>query len=248
MGSRRFARVAGRRSRSGGGFGGSVLSQRPPLPSVAVEYWHGELGASSANAVGQIQGITLPGQNTPLVAPDPGFFNGRAVYQASTSGNKCWLGSSLATVLASGTRPWVFAIGRWRTAPGAANQRMSGAGRTGSSDDMEINLTAGNVRQVFSSSGLCTASDGSGDTAVHRFKAWTAGTTANFTVDASNSTGTGANALPGNITGVAIGCSSGGLSNVGDVSVAFYLLCSAKPSAAEEAALDAWAIAYWGSN
>lgn len=225
-----------------------TFPQLPPLPASAVEYWHGELGASAATAVGQIAGTVLTGRNTPAVAADPGFFKGRPVYTCTTVGSKCWLGSSLATVLAAGSRPYVYVIGRWRAVPGGANQRISGIGRTGSSDDGDIEVTAANVRQITSSSGAFTAINGVGDTAVHRLSAFTTGATTTLSVDGAGATGGGGAALPGNITGVSIGSNSGGVGNVGDVCVAFDLLCSAMPTAPEIAALDAWAIGYWGSN
>lgn len=235
----------------GGGPAAGPPSASPSLPATAVEFWHGELGASSASAVGQLQGITLTGRNGPTVAPDPGFFNGRSVYQSTIIGARCWLGTSLATGVLSGARPWVFVVGRSRTVPSVTLQTLVDFGRAGSSD-MRLQLSAANARGANSSSGHIQATNGVGDGLVHRYKMWTdesggGGGTSYFAVDDAMVSGTTTGPLSGTITTIGLGSGAVVVQNVADASIAFVLACSADPTAAEEAALDAWAQAYWGA-
>lgn len=225
----------------------SSVSQTPPLPSSVtnVDYWHGELGASAANAVGQIAATTLPGQNTPTVGVDTGFFNNRTVYQATASGNRCWLVGLGFNLIGAGTRPWMYVIGRHRTASPAALQELAAIGRSGFANECNIGLTAANNRRGLL--GASTVNNGTGDTNVHRFEGWKDGTNANFRVDGSNATTADASTLINAVRGIAIGSNSGSVADVGDVSVAFMLLCLAKPTEGEIAALNTWAQAYWGA-
>ena len=95
---------------------------------------------------------------------------------------------------------------------------------------------------------IASSSPAASDTNVHRFKTWLDGTNANLTVDNTNYTAATGSSLGGNITALAFGANAADGSGAGDLSSVFGLLCSAKPTAPEEAILDAWAIAYWGSN
>ena len=219
--------------------------QVPPLPVTAVEFWHGELGASSGAAVGQLQGLSLTGQNTPVVAVDSANFNGRAVYQADATGNKCWFNSALGAVLPFGTRPYLYIIGRHRVTSPASEHDLFCIGRVGISNETNIYLTSGNVRQILMLAG--TTSNGTGDTGVHRFEAWKDGTNRNFRIDGANATSADVSATSQNIQSIGLGTNSGSVANVGSVSVAFALLCSAKPSDDEIAVLDQWAQQYWAA-
>lgn len=236
-GIRRDARVHGR---SGPG-------PRPPLPLTSVEYWHSGLQCDASNWVGQILGTVLPGVNTPLVAADGSFFKGRPVAQTTAAGSKNWRNGALGTLLASGTRPWAYVIGRFQAI--AATVTLASYGRPAGSHDLSIQNVAGApaTYRAFFLGTIASSSPTASDTNPHRFKAWLDGTNANLTVDATNYTAASGASLGGNVTAVSVGINAAdGTSGQADCSVAFYLLCSAKPSAAEEAALDAWAAAYWG--
>lgn len=220
---------------------------RPPLPATVVEFWHSEISCSATAWVGQVGGRTLTGANTPTVAADGTFFRGRPVAQATATGTKNWRNASLGTVLASGTRPWAYVIGRFRSTAGTTT--IASYGRPAGSHDLSIQNVSGApaIVRAFFFGTAASSSPTANDTNPHRFKAWLDGTNANLTVDTTNYTAATAASLAGNVPAVSVGINAADGSTGGcDCSVAFYLLCSAKPSAAEEAALDAWASAYWG--
>lgn len=232
--------------------GAIVASQTPPLPASSVEYWHGELGASAASAVGQIAGITLPANGAPTVGPDGAFFNGRNVYKSTTSGSAYWRGAALASGIPSGAKPWVYAIGRWRSVPGGADKCLVGLDRSGASAECDLRVDSTGNRNTFSTSGYCVATNGVGDTNVHRIWAWANASApfnvGNLTVDDVNATGTSTTTgVSGSITGISIGGHGGSVYGVSDASVAFYLICLTTPSAGEISALNAWAQSYWGA-
>ncbi len=223
---------------------GAVVSPTPPLPSNAVEYWHSTLNVGT-DAVGLILGTTATARNTPAIAVDDANFKGRAVFQATNSGSKCWLAALGANLIGAGTRPWMYVIGRHRTASPAALHELAAIGRTGFANECNIGLTAANNRRGLL--GVSTVNNGTGDTAVHRLEGWKDGSNANFRVDGVGATTVDVSTLINAVRGIGIGCNSGSVSDVGDVSVAFLLLCLALPTAPEIAALNAWATAYWGA-
>lgn len=259
---RRPARDAGYRSRAGGGGG---TSQTPPLPASAVEYWHSELGASAANAVGQIVGVTLPGTGSPTVAADGALFNGRPVYQCATTGSKGWGRSGFPAIVAAGTRPYMCAVMRTRTLEVAGLLLTAGVcargGDAAPTLDLGVLAFEGNgVAGGFSSyrnrdsvQTRATSPYGTQDTSPHFFEAYIDAAAGQLLfVDgvqvAANAAVTSVSTAA--VTMAAIGAIWGGggagsMSNFGNTSLGFWLICSAVPSAGERAALLAWAQAYW---
>lgn len=216
----------------------------PPLPASAVEYWWGDRGASAAKAQGLIRGLGLPSAGSrPMVGPDPGFFAGRSVYQAAAALNNKWWSSSLAAFLATGMRPWIYVVGRWRVTGTGVVDTLCGLG-TSTRNIMSVQHNLSNGRQV-ANFGQGTVLNGTPDTAVHRMKAWTLTNTLYFEVDGVQTNGSGATALTEDVTIAALGCMGSGGNASCDCDVAFYLVCSARPTAAEEAALDGWACTYY---
>ena len=216
----------------------------PPLPASAVEYWLGDRNASAVTAVGLLRGLSLPALGKPVVGQEPGNFNNRSVYQASAANNGRWISTSLATFLASGTYPWIYVVGRWRVAAGASAVPLTALGVSNTSNVYVLQHAATtNVRQLALGGALL--SNATGDTSVHRMKAWVEGSILKFDVDGTVAQAGTGTALSGNVIKAAIGCTiSSGPGT--DTSLAFYLVCSSKPTAAEEAALDGWACTYYG--
>lgn len=241
--ARRFARV-GRFRRSGGGGGGSGgggLSQLPPLPSGSIAAWHSELSCTPAAWVDYIGARSMVGTGTPVVAADPGFFNGRQVAQAAQSG-KSWSGTFAALAL-TGTRPWVYCVARSRTLDATSRNLIvvSGGG-------IELGLLRNrntNASATWNAAASVVAA-AAGDTNAHKFSTWLDGVNISFKLDAPIATNIYAPALSADITTVTVGTSplAGGREH--DVSVAYLLIAAAKPAAAAESALDAWSLAYWG--
>lgn len=242
---RRFASYRLRRSSGGGGGSGGAAGLL--LPASVVEYWHSEINCTASAWVGQVQGISLTGVNTPTVAADGANFNGRVVAQAAQAGAKIWRTTGLPTVLASGTRPWSFAVGRFRST--AASVTAVSYGRPAGSHDMSLQHTTGAPNRFncfFLGGANPNTAPTPSDTNGHRFKGWMDGTNANLNVDDNNYALATAATLGGNVTALAVGANAADASAPGDVSIAFWLLCTAKPTATEEALIDAWAKSYWG--
>lgn len=221
-----------------------TLGQRPPLPSSAVEYWHSELQCTAATWTGQILGLVLPGVNTPTVATDAGFFRGRPVGKTATSGNRVWRGNPLVGLPAAGSRPWVMLVARLRAIAGT--QQIISMGFDAATTEAQLFASATFFAATFSGSGNLNSTVAS-DTAVHRLKAWRDGTNRNVQVDGTltSSADVGVSIA---VNTIALGCQSNAAGGFADADVAFAIICSAKPSAAEEAALDGWAQSYWGST
>lgn len=225
--------------------GSSSASQVPPLPLNALEYWHSELQCSSASWVGQLGGRVLSGVNSPTVAVDPGFFNGRPVAKSVSSTSSYWRGIGFTGLSLAGSRPWLYMVGRVRdTSPTGGFEIIYGIGRSGVDDDCRFLITSS---FLAARTGGFNVTGPAANTAVHRFEMWQDPTTVFFDLDASSFTNTTSVVLPANTNAVAIGASSGVGNAPSDSNVAFALLCSAKPTVAEVAAIDAWAQAYWGA-
>lgn len=241
MGAR--SRLAWRRPVRGSiarGSGGGVAT--PPLPSLAVAAWHGELQCTPPAWVDYIGGRSMVGTGTPVVAPDPGFFNGRQVAQAAQSG-KSWSGTFAALAL-TGTRPWIYCVGRSRTLDAVTSRNIlvvSGGG-------IELGLLRQRTPSASAiwNAAASAATAAAGDTSPHKFSTWLDGALLNLKVDAALASSLYAPALLADVTTVTVGTSplAGGREH--DVSIAYLLFCGAKPSAGEEAALDAFALSYWG--
>lgn len=232
-----------RRGQFGGGSSGVGLSQFPPLPSNAIEYWHSELGVNPGVTVtGQIQGYQVFNQGASVVAPDPTFFNGRQVMQSTTAGGLYFSNGSAFTLFLT-SRPYLYCIGRYRTVP-SSDVYMAEAGSHFSASRFSVGCNAaGTTRGAFE--GAFTTGPAA-NTSVHRFEAWMDGTNRNFRVDGASFTTADAGQNQG-CNAVGIGGSGAVGGSIADASVAFVLFCVAKPTDPEIAALNSWATAYWGA-
>lgn len=229
---------------SRGGLPARDIALSPPLPASAVEYWHSGIQCAPAAWIGQIGGRSLTGVNTPVVAADSAHFNGRVVAQTSIAGTRYWRNGALAPVLIAGSQPWVYLIGRYVPPIPAVTAVLAGMGAAGT-ENGAIRLTAGTGQRDCYFNGV-VVNNGTEDFLPHRFKMWKDGVNAHFDVDGTDAVTATATNLTHNITAIAVGSAANSAANFGDGRTAFYLLCSSKPSAAEEAALDAWAFTVWG--
>ena len=247
------------------GFGGGegAASQRPPLPTTAYEYFHGELGASAANAIGQLATITLPGTGTPVVGVDTGFFREKPVYQSAITGSKGWRQTGLTTGINASTRPYYAAVCRTRTmvtTSGGNITAFAAGGGSGATEDQCRLLWdsdgAGVDRYQFlrrHNSGNIVANTGDiQDANVHFFEMIHDATAGDVLYCdgvsvASTTAGNATDAVTTGVTYAGIGVLASAAANFSNTSLAFWLWCTAAPSAAERAALLAWSRAYWGS-
>jgi hypothetical protein len=181
----------------------------------------------------------LPGVNGPTVATDPGYFNDRVV--AQTSVNRLWANRALPDVMvAAGTKPWTFMIGRFRSV--GFFQIIYGMGSPAEMHSLYI--SPGTWTGYFNNaSGVGNVAS---DTNAHTAKQWLDGANINITIDQVLSSTGGPASLASDVTSVAFGSGSNNGSNSANACIAFFLVCAAKPTDAEIAALDAWAARYWG--
>lgn len=225
----------------------SVYGQTPPLPASAVFALHSEINCSPTAWDDYIGGKSLPGVNSPVVANDGAFFNGRVVAQTTAAGSAIWRNAALGTVLASGTRPWSFAVARVRNT--VTSGTMVSYGRPAGSHDMSLQNTAGAPNRFncfFLAAANPSTAPTPSDTNAHRFKSYLDGVNANMKVDNTNYQAATAASLGGNVTALAVGANAADASGLMSACVAYWLLCSSPPTAPEEAALDAWAAFWWG--
>src|ERR1700761_3361882 len=218
--------------------GTGAVSQRPPIPAAAIEYWHSELQCSSATWTGQIAGKVLSGVNTPTVAADPGFYKGRVV--ASSGAGKYFDSGATASLLASGQQPYLFVVSR-NTLDASTGRMVCFANNAGASEELALyvdptlsRVYARNPNSAFG--GPLTAASG-----IHFFAGGYSGGVAEFSIDgvAQTPLGTG-QATGATITQITVGAYLDG-GNSPDATYAFVMLCSSKPSAGEISALRSWA-------
>lgn len=215
----------------------------PPLPASAVEYWISEIQCTPSAWVGQLKGSSLAGGNTPTVAADPGYCNGRIAAQTTAATSKSWVNRSLPALLANGSRPCSYSVGRWRTV-GIADVLMVSHG--GSLAASGIQQVAGAKTSFVFSGGAAQVDGPAADTAAHRHIGWADGALANFQIDKTLYTTAYTGALGEASTMFAVGELSRTAYYWADASVWFWLLCSSKPSAAELYALDVWSYRRYG--
>lgn len=215
----------------------------PPLPLNTLEYWIGSAGASAAAAVGQKGLITLTGVNAPAVAPDPGYFGDQPVYQSTRTPARYWQRGGLPDPIAGGTRPWMYMVFRARSLTPGTDQALGEIGNA------FVGLGAIAVTHptinVGAFNGVWTVTGPVADTKPHIVKTWTEGTTAHLVVDGVQYTGGGATALTTQVQTIGLGCGCLGSGAAADASIALWVICAARPTAAEEAALDSWARWYY---
>ena len=214
----------------------------PPLPANAIAMWHAEMDCSSTAWIDQIGGRSMAGINSPVVAADGSFFNGLPVAQPASSG-KYWRVTGLPTLAASGTRPWVYCVGRTRVLDGVSRNLVGAGDGTGTKDFGLVQRTS-SKRTIWNNTQL--AADGAGDTNPHRFASWFDGVNVNIRVDGTNFPTADTSSLGTNWTEVSVGYQNAASQGHGDVSIALYLITASAPSGPEEAALDAYTLAKWG--
>ncbi len=189
--------------------------------------------------VGLVRGTVLtPVTTAPVWGADSTNFGGRPVIQCANAGSAGLTSGTVATLLASGTRPWWYSVGRVR-AFAAGPLTLVGTGTPGVSDNrlyysngpdtVAVNMTGYPVLSV--STGVVTTRCS--------FQYWSDGVNVNFSQNnAAPSTTASALALSSDNTGVTIGCATSNPVQFGNYSAAVYLFCAAKPTAAQIAALE----------
>lgn len=225
-------------------------SQFPPLPLTAREYWHSELQCSAASWRGQIGGRLASAIGSPVVAADPGYFNGRQVAATGQTASTSYLWDSspggASDLYAAGSFPWVMLIARLRSTI-ASNRSMATVGRIGTQVHIGLIQSGSSFFQGTANNSTSIVGSRPFDTTPHTFRSWTDGSLFNHRVDSLSSTSAPFSAsVPASAHGVWIGDSLGGSGNGAAVNTAFYLVCSGEPSNDEQIALMQWAQVYWG--
>ena len=219
-------------------------SRLPPLPASAVEYWHAGLGCTPSAWVGQMTGLSIPGVGSPVVAVDPGFFNGRPVAQTRRVPKQNYYLNPGANFAMTGARPYLFSVFRLPTALSATAQNIFSYSSGGTERFGYYVTTMLRTRQ--SVSGGNTLSTWAPNANVHTFEEWSDADFGYVRVDGLQDSVAWTNS--GNVAWVGLGIGSTGSNAMeADANHAFHLLCSSKPTDPEIAALKAWAATYWGS-
>lgn len=228
------------------------LARNPPLPASAVEYWHSELQCTPSVWTGQLRGNKItPQAGIPLVEPDSSYFSGRPVFKTKKSpvATVSTGATPLAPPLApSGSNPWMFVVGRFLdltslTSGGAVMCSFGQISPNG--PGLSVGYTDAQGAAAFTSFGNLPNAAGS-NTLPHIWKAWPDGTALHFTVDSTDVTMPAAGPTAVTLDVLTLGMAWNFASYATDAAIALVLLCSSKPTAAEEAALTTWAKAYWG--
>jgi hypothetical protein len=225
------------------------------LGGLLVEEWHASLGIATVSGnvdtwTGQVRGIVLqaPGAaQRPAYVADGANFRGSSVVQCAVTGGKCLqqLTAISPAVFLSGTRPWIGTVSRMRAnAAGAAvifvaldspvTQILGGfTTNTGTTLTSQFSSSAAIATNNSTSVRLLESSlDSSGVNVLEENGIQIATNGASILLAAA------AQALT-------LGANSAGAA-VNDVSAALILLCSARPSPAQRAAVLASARAEWG--
>lgn len=250
---RRRTRVP-QRTILGGGGGGSQL---PPLPASAVEYWHSEKGITLVGSevsvwTGQLRAVALVPFNGSTARPtyvvDGTNFKGRSVVRSTRVGGRFMHSGTLGTPLAlAGTKPHCYVIARQYSSDGNGQCcLMVSDVSPNHTNNFWMLDTVGSYKTEWSGGGAAVF-NGAISTTVHRLQCLSRASDGKLSLRIDNSEYLGAITnvtIPSNYKAIQLGGGGGG---GGDYLLAFALLCSAEMSAAELAALDSWASAYFGS-
>lgn len=230
----------------GGGSGGSgVRVSYPPLPTSVTPLWefHSESQLTPTSWTdSRVSGRVLANTGAPTVGVDGAFFNGRPVAQANSTGY--WANRALPTIAAAGVQLWWYAVARFQSTSAASIGL--GAGRSGN-DALTLRTQAGSpvTRDVLANQTV-TIANGFGELTPRKYIAWLDGTNGHFMVDGVDATAAVAGGINQAVQALAVGTAAqGDFGTAGKVSLAYWLACNGKPSAAEIAALDAWSLAQW---
>ena len=182
----------------------------------------------------QVGGAVLPApsaSNRPNYTVDGTAFGGRSVVQTAVTGSKLLRATALTSIAPSGSRPWLFIRGRWRSDSGTTSLWAVHAGSAGSS----LAVIRNSPFTQFQGTDVNTlnVNDGSADFGVHSFSAWADGTNLNIDVDGSASSASFSGSLGAALTKIGVGVyAQDGATGKCDFSVGLILICSSYPGLA----------------
>lgn len=232
-----------------GGDGAPIATYQSILGPLLVEMWHSQLGIATVSGnvdtwTGQIGGRVLQapaaGQR-PVYAADGSVFGGKSVVQCAVTGSLCLSTGTIAQLIASGTRPCVVSVHRYRATAGV-NPVAFDFYKAGIADVFTSYKTGGAAFGCsINAFGGSQVSGAAIDTARHCESLWPDGTNLVLDLAGSQATAAFSGSLTNNITGVGVGCIGNASSNFSDTSHALLILLSAYPGAAALAAVQALA-------
>lgn len=200
-----------------------------------VDTWTDQIGGRVAQAPGAAQ--------RPVYAADGTKFGGKPVVQCALTGSLLLRASGVTAYAASGTKPWLFCVFRWRNVPSTVGS-LYDLGVNAAADSMIIRSTAGGVLRAEGSA-VGTITGPNIDTNRHSAQVWVDAVNSNLSIDnaAPITLNIGGLALPVTTTALGIGSSASGAGQPCDVSIALWMLAAVYPGAAAATAIDNIALA-----
>lgn len=241
---------------SGAGLGnqasGAGASYQAILGPLLVEMWHASLGIALVGSAvdtwtGQIRGTVLQAPaaaQRPVYGADGSNFGGQSVVQCAAASIKCLKASGLTGFLASGSRPWTSNVVRFRDLAGTA-PFVNDIG-TAATDEHRVRANTGGTSFQYFLAATGTSSAGAANTNVNSLVGWGDGTNGMVAVNGVVSSGANISSLVNDVTALALAVAITTNSVISNTSHAHYLVCSAAPSAAQQAAVLALQRSEWG--
>lgn len=221
-----------------------------PLPSNVIDYWIADKQLTMTSWIGQVRGIVVPYTDyAPLpgsITVDGSYFKGIPVArttQTGSAGSAWWVQNVNSPVIAAAnSHPFMYHVGR--VVAYSSGQSTAALYTLTSSSQFLHYLQPeyqGSARYFnMNNFGVQFLTPSTDDLKPHRIKTWSDGTNAHCKIDETDYTKAGATTgISQNATGIGFGSMYNGQGAM-NAFHAFLMICSSKPSASEELALDVW--------
>lgn len=209
---------------------------REVLGSLFVEMYHAKSCAAAA-WVGANKRSAAQTAGAPVIAASGTKFGLRPVPQFSATGSKAYRAVAQTAYAVSGTKPWIWCVGRFRSQP-AGTVTLFDLGVSGSADSMILRNVAGTITLAGSSFGSYTA--GAADLLRHSYQLWVGAVNANCSID--NAAPVTANvagvSLTVTCTALGLGSSASGAGQFPEADLPLWLMASSLPSVTQIAQIE----------
>lgn len=212
--------------------------------ALYVDHWEAippqlSLVSGGVDSWTSAMGRAIPkGTARPAYAPNGKKFGGKPVVKSNTAANAYLINNAITAISPGATRPWTYCI--------FSHDVIGAADCTyyfGNSASVQHSLDTQNSTQLRAVlHGTSAIGPATRDTARHTAQLWLDGTNANLLIDNAVLSTAAQTANNVSLTSMAIGAFGDGVnSRVSTASIAFIMMLSAKPTAAQILALEMWA-------